>query len=62
MAARKKSSSVTRKAGSFFTKDLITFIIIMGVVALVTYILTFNAITAKLNSQIDSNIYNSTSR
>ncbi len=56
MPARKKSSSrkISRSSTtpSFFTKDLFIFIVIMAIVAMVTYILTYNAITAKFTQQI----------
>lgn len=52
MAARRKSSSKGGSSVSFFTKDLFIFVAIMAIVAIVTYILTYNAITAKFNQQV----------
>ena len=53
MPARKKAIAKST-SGSFFTKDLFIFIIIMAVVAMVTYVLTYNAIMAKFNQEIDA--------
>lgn len=50
MAARKKTTSAG--AASFFNKDLFIFIVIMALVAFVTYVLTYNAITSKLDKEI----------
>lgn len=55
MAARKKSSSSTVASGTFFTKDLFIFILILAIVAIVTYVLTYNAITSKIDKQIEAN-------
>ncbi|HVZ66844.1 MAG TPA: hypothetical protein VG917_01150 [Patescibacteria group bacterium] len=55
MAARKKTSN--RSSGtskSFFNRDLFIFIAIMAIVAIITYVMTYNAITAKINQTIDS--------
>jgi hypothetical protein len=54
MAARRKTSkrSTTRGGTNFFTKDLFIFIGIMAIVAIITYVLTYNAIMAKFNQQI----------
>ena len=51
MAARRKLTG-GQDTSSFFNKDLFIFILIMAIVAFVTYVLTYNAITAKLNQQI----------
>ena len=50
MPARKKSSS--RRASAILTKDLFIFIVIMAVVAIATYILTYNAIMKKIDQKI----------
>lgn len=52
MAARKRYVARVPDTSSFFNKDLFIFILIMAIVAFVTYVLTYNAITAKLNQQI----------
>ncbi len=60
MAARKKTSKsksvkTTKSASSFFNKDLFMFILIMGIVAVITYVLTYNALTAKFSQQLGDN-------
>jgi hypothetical protein len=52
MAARRRSSGGAGSSSSFFNKDLFIFVIIIAIVAYVTYILTYNAITAKFDQQI----------
>ncbi len=59
MAARKKSTSTG--AASFFNKDLFIFIVIMALVAFVTYVLTYNAITSKLDKEIGGSTFFETS-
>jgi hypothetical protein len=51
MAARKKSSS-RRSSSSKTNKDLFAFIVILAVVAVVTYLLTYNAIMGKVNDYV----------
>ncbi|HVT00986.1 MAG TPA: hypothetical protein VHE53_01990 [Patescibacteria group bacterium] len=56
MAARKKTSkkTTTSTSKSFFNRDLFIFIAIMAIVAIITYVMTYNAITAKINQTIDT--------
>ena len=51
MPARRKKTTRAKKA-SLINKDLFVFIIIVAVVAVVTYVLTYNAIIAKLDQQM----------
>jgi hypothetical protein len=49
MAARKKSKSLTTSA---LNKDLLVFIVILLIVATITYVLTYNAIMSRLDQYV----------
>jgi len=54
MPAKRKKTTVRRapKSSSVINKDLFVFIIIVGILAIITYVLTYNAINAKMEQQL----------
>lgn len=57
MAARKRSSS---RSSSKANKDLLAFVVIVAIVAVITYVLTYNAIMAKVDSYMAPDVSTST--